>query len=94
MPATTLILEDGDNLRRLMFITQQFDEGFTLNIHNCNEDYIPVGDPLVRELVGNEEDYHKKLRADSYVRGHLVSGHSTNPEWNPGVDTMGAEYGC
>lgn len=85
MPATTLWIVQEDKEYKMMFITQQYGEkDFTVNIYGCDDDFIPKGEPMTRDLVGKEEDYHKNLRKDSEEKGHYVPGHSTNPEWNPG----------
>jgi hypothetical protein len=98
MPATTLWITDSEKDSKIMFITQIYDEGgFTLNIYGCNEDFIPQGQPVTKEIIGDEEDYHKKLRKDASDRGHFVAGHSTNPEWNPDFNPSadkGGHYGC
>ena len=99
MPATTLWISDDEKDVKIMFITQVFNENeFTLNLYRCDEDFIPKGEPIKRELTGNEIDYHKSLRKEASEKGHFVSGHSTNPEWNPGYvapeEETGGHYGC
>jgi hypothetical protein len=99
MPATTLWIVQNEDEHRLMFITQQYGENdFTVNIYHCNEDFIPFGEPVTKDIIGKEEDYHKSLRKDSSDKGHYVPGHSTNPEWNPGYvepqQETGGHYGC
>lgn len=99
MPATTLWITDSEKEIKMMFITTTYDEGgFTLNIYGCDEDFIPKGEPVTKELIGDEADYHRNLRKDASEKGHFVSGHSTNPEWNPGYvapeDQPGGHYGC
>ena len=99
MPATTLWITDEVRDIKMMFITQSFEESeITVNIYKCDDDFIPRGEPVTRELHGSEEDYHKNLRKDAFEKGHFVSGHSTNPEWNPGyvepADETGGHYGC
>lgn len=99
MPATSIWITNEDLEKRLMFVTQVYDEGgFTLNIYGCDENFIPMGTPITKELVGDEESYHKSLRKDAEKRGQYVPGHSTNPEWNPGYvapsEETGGHYGC
>lgn len=99
MPATTLWIVQEEREHRMMFITQQYGENdFTVNIYHCTEDFIPSGEPVTKDLIGKENDYHKSLRKDAESKGHFVPGHSTNPEWNPGYvappDETGGHYGC
>lgn len=89
MPATTLHITDKDGKEnRLMFITDTIDNVLTLNVYPCTEDYVPRGNPVTTSFVlpegKTEADYHKNLRSDALEKGHLVKGHCTNPEWNPG----------
>ena len=98
MPATSLWISDDKDIK-MMFITQSFEENqFTVNIYRCDDDFIPKGEPVTRDLSGSEEEYHRSLRKDSNSKGHFISGHSTNPEWNPGYvnpeDQPGGHYGC
>lgn len=99
MPATTLWIVQEDKEYKMMLITQQYGENdFTVNIYGCNDDFIPSGEPLTKDLIGKEEDYHRNLRKDASEKGHFVSAHSTNPEWNPDYvapeDQPGGHYGC
>lgn len=98
MPATSLWIVQEDKENRMMFITQQYgDNDFTVNIYHCNEDFIPTGEPVTKDLTGKEEDYHKSLRRDASSKGHYVPGHSTDPEWNPDYSPLqdtGGHDGC
>lgn len=98
MPATSVWISNDKTDQRMMFITQVYNEtGFTVNIYRCDEDFIPRGEPVTRELTGNEVDYHKSLRKASAERGQYVPGHSTNPEWNPDYNPSadkGGHDGC
>lgn len=98
MPATTLWIVHEDKEHRMMFITQQYGENdFTVNIYHCNEDFIPKGTPVTKDLIGDEEQYHRSLRKDAHTKGHFVAGHSTNPEWNPDYvepQETGGHDGC
>ncbi len=31
----------------------------------------------------SEEDFHKDIRTEASKKEHLITSHSTNPEWNP-----------
>lgn len=79
MPQTAIKIDDT----RVVIITQQFDEDLTINAYVANENYIPVGDPVVSNLKISEEEYHRSFRKDAASFGHLVPGHCTDPEWNP-----------
>lgn len=99
MPATSLKIVNDDAEYRLMFITQQYGENdFTVNIYRCNEDHMPMGEPVTKDLLGLEDDYHKNLRKESSEKGHFIAQYSTNPEWNPGYvapeEEIGGHYGC
>ena len=98
MPATSLWVVHEDKEHRMMFITQQFgDNEFTVNIYRCNEDFIPSGEPVTKDLYGKEDTYHKSLRKDASKKGHYIPGHSTNPEWNPDYTApqeIGGQDGC
>ncbi len=99
MPATSLKINNDGAEYRLMFITQQYGENdFTVNIYRCNEEHVPMGEPITKNLLGKEEDYHKNLRQESNEKGHFLPGHSTDPEWNPGYvesqEETGGHYGC
>ena len=99
MPATSIMIMNGEAYHRLMFITQQTDEeGFTVSIYRCNEEFLPMGEAVTKDLLGSEVDYHKSLRKDSIEKGHFMSDYSTNPEWNPGYvateEETGGHYGC
>ena len=99
MPATSIMIMNDEAYHRLMFITQQSDEeGFTVSIYRCNEEFLPMGEPVTKDLMGKEMDYHISLRKDSSQKGHFISDYSTNPEWNPGYvepeQETGGHYGC
>lgn len=79
MPQTALTI----NNKNIVIITQQFDNELSINAYSADHNFMPLGEPIVSDLIINEEEYHKKLRNDAHSQGHYVKGYSTNPEWNP-----------
>ena len=79
MPQTAIKIDDT----RVVIITQQFDEELTINAYVADENFIPVGDPVVSSIKIQEEEYHRSFRKDADNFGHLVHGYCTDPEWNP-----------
>lgn len=39
--------------------------------------------PTVYELPDSEEVFHTGIRKEAAEKGHLITSHCTNPEWNP-----------
>lgn len=65
-------------------MTVQIPGFIDVDIYNCNEEFIPIGEPLMSQVEGEEETYHKKLRIESSEKGHFVPEESTDNHWNPG----------
>ena len=42
-----------------------------------------IGADVAYYEIGLEDEFHKSLRNEAANRGHLITSHSTNPEWNP-----------
>ena len=85
MSCTALKLESKDGLiRRLKFMTVSNPGHIDLDIFNCNEEFIPIGEPVEGYHEMDEETYHKKLRKDASEKGQFVPEESTDHNWNPG----------
>lgn len=86
MPVTALQLPDPKTggTRRLMFITQDFNEHLSIDVYQCDIDWNPMGQATLGTHIDDEETYHRKLREESSKRGHFMPEYSTNPEWSPG----------
>lgn len=83
MATTALkIMKDGLAIR-VKYMTVPVEKGLHIDIYNCNEKFIPVGDPHFAVDDRDEDTYHKELRIESNKRGQFVKEESTNPEWNP-----------
>lgn len=55
----------------------------TIDLRVCDEDFIPVGSGSVSVHEGDEEAYHKALRAAAQEKGHFVPEESTDHQWHP-----------
>jgi len=87
MPVTALELPDrksnGPN-KRIKFITQDFAVNLSVDVYQCDNDWIPMGEPTQGTHTDDEEMFHRNLRSEAIKRNHFVADESTNPEWNPG----------
>lgn len=52
-------------------------------VYNCNQEFIPEGNPEAGGVEMDEETYHRNLRKDAAEKGHFVPGESTDHYWNP-----------
>lgn len=85
MACTALkITKDDGTVQRIKIMTVQIPDLIDVDIFNCTEGFIPVGEPLMSQVEGVESEYHTKLRADASEKGHYVPEESTDPQWNPG----------
>jgi hypothetical protein len=85
MACTALkITKPGGTVDRIKFLTVWNPPQTDIDLYNCNENFEPIGDPMMTALVVDEESYHKKLRIGAIEKGHFVPEESTNPEWSPG----------
>lgn len=75
--------EDG-TIKRIKIMTVQIPGHIDVDIFNCNDEFIPIGEPLMSQVEGEEEMYHKKLRLEASEKGHYIPRESTDPQWNPG----------
>lgn len=79
--ATTALTVDGKNL---LFMTVQVpNAGVDVDVFQADEEFTAYGTVSISSSHMNEEEYHKKLRAEASEKGHFVKEYSTNPEWNP-----------
>ena len=84
--ALTLIrnkVPDSSNYVNIGFETQVVEDVTFLTIRTFNDEVKPVTMFRRYELLQNEERFHKELRDEPAEKGHLITSHSTNPEWNP-----------
>jgi len=42
-----------------------------------------IGEPNKYEIDYLEQEFHTNLRAEAAEREHLITSHSTDPEWSP-----------
>lgn len=93
MPVTAIKIGEV----RLKFMTTPMDhvlsedgktqKSFTsIELYQCDGDFIPVGTGSLSIHDKDEETYHKALRIEGASKGHFVPEESTDPEWNPGYD--------
>lgn len=98
MATTALKVENpGEEIVRVKFMTNPIEvpakDGngtkvfLDVELHVCDEDFIPKGRTSKTVQDRSEEEYHKDLRKQAAEKGHFVAEESTNPEWNPGAST-------
>jgi hypothetical protein len=80
--ALRITKEDG-SIVRIKFLTVQVPDKVDVDIYNCNEEFMPIGNPHMTQVDGSEEEYHKKLRREAFEKGHFVPEESTDHNWNP-----------
>ena len=90
MPVTAIKIESESEgiktLRRLKFMTVADEQGLILDVYLCDEEFIPVNrinGGIFRDPPVIEQEYHTKLRKESFEKNQFVAEESTNPEWNP-----------
>jgi hypothetical protein len=89
--AITLIRKkeaQSEQINNIMFKTylEEIDkkEMLVLNICTVDNELKCLSRNLMYDLKDvSEETFHKKLRIEAALREHLITSHSTNPEWNP-----------
>jgi hypothetical protein len=84
--ALTLIrnkIPNSSNYVNMGFETQVVEDVTFLTIRTFDDEVKPVIMLRRYELLQKEEQFHKELRDKSAEKGHLITSHSTNPEWNP-----------
>lgn len=69
---------------RVKFMTVPTPTHTDVDIYNCDEEFIPIGNPEMGVSEMDEETYHKKLRVEATERGQFVPEESTDRHWNPG----------
>lgn len=75
--------QDGSK-KRLQFYTEQHPTRLFVGVRQCDQEWIPFGEPAETTDPRSEETYHKELRKAAVEKGQFVAQYSTNPEWNPG----------
>jgi hypothetical protein len=95
MPCTALKITKPDGtIVRMKFMTVWNPPQTDVDLFNCNENFEPIGDPMMTAFKEDEETYHRKLRLDATEKGHFVPEESTDPEWSPGyVEPIEEENG-
>ena len=84
MPTTAILIKGKDEKEtRLKFMTLFRDGFLDIEVHLCDEEFIPFGNTSRSMDKITDEEYHKKLRKEASDKGHFVPEESTNPEWNP-----------
>ena len=89
MAITILQKETIDGLASIMFSTSRMNiDGLDklickITIVTDKLEPLPDQPPIISEILISEEEYHTDLRKQAAVTGHLITSHSTNPEWNP-----------
>lgn len=85
MPCTALkIINEDGSIKRIKFLTIWNPPFTDIDLYNCNEDFIPMDNPVSTQVEMDEDSYHKKLRTEASGKGHFVPEESTDPQWNPG----------
>ncbi len=84
MPCTAIKIEKDGEIKRVKFITFGHATHTDVDIYNCDEDFLPVGDPAAGVDKRLEAEYHIELRQEAHDRGQFIPGESTDPQWNPG----------
>lgn len=85
MPCSALkITKEDGTIVRVKFMTVGTPTHTDVDIFNCNEEFIPIGDPEMGVSEMDQETYHKKLRLEASERGQYVPEESTDHHWNPG----------
>lgn len=85
MPCTAIkITKDDGTTVRIKFMTVGNPGHIDIDLYHCNEEFIPIGEPLMSQVEGDEESYHKKLRLEASEKNQFVPEESTDRDWNPG----------
>lgn len=84
MPCTAIKIEKDGKIQRLKFLTVAHEIYTDVDIFECDEDFIPRGNPAMGVDKRLEDEYHIELRKEAARWGQYVPEESTNPEWNPG----------
>lgn len=83
MALTSLIIPTQDGYKNLQVETIEGDNGCILHWYACDENFEHLGPADASADKRSEEQFHVELREQAAKQGHLVTSHSTNPEWNP-----------
>lgn len=81
--ALKITKEDG-TVNRIKMMTVPYPGYVDVDVYNCNEEFIPVGEPMMSQVEMEESEYHKKLRAEASEKGHYIPLQSTDRHWDPG----------
>ncbi|HOK59765.1 MAG TPA: hypothetical protein PK432_02180 [Candidatus Dojkabacteria bacterium] len=73
LPAELIKSKDGETEKLFL----------TVDLRICDEDFIPMGVGSISVHEGDEESYHKALRAAAKEKGHFVPEESTDHQWHP-----------
>ena len=78
--AITSVKVNRDNMQT---ITTESKDGLIVEVYVCDADFKVMGEPkrFISEIP--EEEFHKELRTKAAKHEHLITSHSTDPDWNP-----------
>src|SRR5210317_580911 len=92
MAVTGLRIENEEGISNMLVSSMPFEaeleggvtkEGIGVSWQVVDDDLKPIGPPEETAHEQTEEDFHKLLREKAAEEGHLITGWSSDPEWNP-----------
>jgi hypothetical protein len=87
MAITLLRTEVEGKMTNLMFTTNVANIGgkdlTVLETVEVDDELRPISNPTTYEIEYEEESFHTNLRKEAAAREHLMTSHSSDPEWNP-----------
>lgn len=93
MAVTGLRIKSEENgIRNMLVSTISFEaeiedgettEGIAVTWQIVDDNLKPIGEPERTAHERTEEEFHKTLREKAAQEGHLITGWSSDPEWNP-----------
>jgi hypothetical protein len=92
MAVTGLRIEQEEGTQNMLVSTMPFEaelegghtkEGIAVDWQVVDDDLKPIGEPEKTAHERTEEEFHKTLREEAAKAGHLITGWSSDPEWNP-----------
>ena len=83
MAITSIKVEkEGQPTLRSQFMTIPTETGVIVEIFQCDDRFIPIGEPQRGDSDMTEKAFHMKLRQQAYDHGQYVYENSTDPDWN------------
>ena len=84
MATTAIKIENPDGtITRAKFMTVSQGIHCDVDVYQCNEQFIPIGEPGIGVSPMDEPEYHIKLRKEADEKGQFVREESTDPQYNP-----------